>query len=120
VIAVLALVANALLLVVRGGIKENAILQTVGFSRLSVAGLMLWEGMILGLLGGIAGCAAALFFFSWKRFTLGNEGLTLALQPSGAVAVTGLFIALLLGLIASLWPAYVASRKPIVNSLRSA
>ena len=120
VIAVIALVANALLLVVRGGIKENAILQTVGFSRLSVAGLMLWEGMILGLLGGIAGCAAALFFFSWKRFTLGNEGLTLALQPSGAVAVTGLFIALLLGLIASLWPAYVASRKPIVNSLRSA
>lgn len=120
VVAVLALVANALLLVVRGGVKENAIFQTLGFSRLAVGGLMLWEGVLLGLSGGVVGSLGAVLFFHWKRFTLGNEGLTLALQPSVSTAVAGLGVALLLGLLASLWPAWVASRKPIVESLRAA
>ena len=120
VVAVLSLVANALLLVVRGSVKENAIFQTLGFSRLAVGGVMLWEGVILGFLGGLIGCAAAAIFFSWKRFTFGNEGLTLALSPDMNVTLTGLTIAVGLGLLASLWPALVASRKPIVKSLRSA
>ena len=120
VIAVLALVANALLLVARGNVKENAIFQTVGFSRVAVALIMIWQGVLLGLLGGIVGSAAAAFFFDFKRFTLGNEGLTLALEPSTAVTLSGLGVAMLLGLLASLWPAFVASRKPIVNSLHAA
>ncbi len=119
VLAVLALVANALLLVARGSVKENAILQTVGFSRSSVGMVMLWEGMLLGLLGGGVGCMAAALFFKFKGFTLGNEGLTLALTPSLEVTLAGLVIAVLLGLLASLWPAVVASRKPIVSSLRA-
>ncbi|MDF1826154.1 MAG: ABC transporter permease [Verrucomicrobiales bacterium] len=119
VLAVLALVANSLLLVVKGGEKENAILQTIGFSRISVGGLMLWEGAMLGALGGAAGCLAAAVFFHWRKFTLGNEGLTLSLQPSLAVTLYGLGIALVLGLLASLWPAFVASRKPIIESLRA-
>ncbi len=120
VAAVLALVANALLLVARGSVKENAILQTIGFSRTAVGGIMLWEGCLLGLLGGAVGCFGSALFFGLKRFTLGNEGLTLALRPSGDVIVTGLILSILLGVTASLWPALVAARKPIVNSLRSA
>lgn len=118
VIAVLGLVANALLLVARGRVKENAILQTIGYSRFSVGALMVWEGMFLGFLGGLAGSALAALFFHWKRFTFGNEGLTLALSPSLSVALTGLLISVALGLLASLWPAWVASRNPIVTSLR--
>ena len=120
VIAVLALVANALLLVARGNVKENAIFQTVGFSRAAVAFIMIWQGILLGLLGGVVGSSAAALFFDFKRFTLGNEGLTLALEPSLAVTFAGLGIAMGLGLLASLWPAFVASRKPIVNSLSAA
>lgn len=120
VAAVLALVVNALLLVARGSVKENAILQTIGFSRLSVGGIMLWEGILLGLLGGVVGCLGSAFFFEWKRFTLGNEGLTLALRPSAEVIIAGLVLSILLGAVASLWPAVVAARKPIVHSLRTA
>tara|TARA_R100000027_G_scaffold67481_1_gene66448 strand:+ start:5054 stop:6061 length:1008 start_codon:yes stop_codon:yes gene_type:complete len=58
VLAVLGLVANALLLAARGRIKEGAILQTVGFPRLAVGLIMIWEGAILGLLGGVAGCVS--------------------------------------------------------------
>ncbi|MAS92611.1 MAG: hypothetical protein CMO55_05385 [Verrucomicrobiales bacterium] len=118
VLAVLGLVANALLLVARGRVKENAILQTLGFPRLSVGALMVWEGVLLGFLGGLIGSGLAALFFSWKRFTFGNEGLTLALSPSFQVTLTGLLLAVALGLLASLWPAWVASRNPIVASLR--
>ncbi|MEM6279770.1 MAG: FtsX-like permease family protein, partial [Verrucomicrobiota bacterium] len=120
VLAVLALVANALLLVVRGGEKENAIFQTVGFSRKAVGGLVLWEGALLGLAGGMVGCLAAFSFFRWKQFTLGNEGVTLALNPSLEVTLAGLGVAFLLGVGASLWPAILAAKKPIVESLRAA
>lgn len=120
VAAVLTLVANALLLVARGSVKENAILQTIGFSRTAVGGIMLWEGCLLGLLGGAVGCFGSALFFTLQRFTLGNEGLTLALRPSGEVIATGLLLSISLGVVASLWPAIVAARKPIVHSLRAA
>lgn len=118
VLAVLGLVANALLLAARGRIKEGAILQTVGFPRLAVALIMVWEGALLGLVGGLVGCLGTALFFHTQSFTLGNEGLTLALQPSWTVTLGGLGLALLLGLVASIWPAVVASTKPVVDSLR--
>ncbi|MDQ8197951.1 ABC transporter permease [Pelagicoccus enzymogenes] len=120
VLAVLGLVANALLLAARSRVKESAILQTVGFSRSSVAQVMVWEGVFLGLAGGLLGSLSAALFFRLKSFTLGNEGLTLALSPQLPVILSGLLVAIALGLLASLWPAYVAARKPIVESLRSA
>jgi len=120
VLAVLGLVANALLLVARGSVKENAILQTIGFSRVAVGGVMLWEGILLGLIGGLVGCLGSALFFELQRFTLGNEGLTLALRPGVDVILTGLAISILLGAVASLWPAFVAARRPIVESLRAA
>ena len=120
VLAVAALVANSLLLVARGRVQENAILQTLGYPRLAVGVLMLFEGALLGLAGGALGSLAAFLFFHWKRFTFGNEGLTLALMPSPAVAAGGLALAAALGLLAALWPAVVAASKPIVTSLRNA
>ncbi len=120
VAAVLALVANALLLAARGRVVESAILQTVGFPRLSVALLMIWEGAILGLAGGLIGSLAAALFFRWQSFTLGNEGLTLALHASVGATTAGLGAAVVLSVTAALWPAVVASSQPIVSSLRKA
>lgn len=119
VFAVLGLVANALLLAARSRVMESAVYQTIGFSRLAVGMIMVWEGALLGLAGGLLGCLSAGLFFYWNRFTLGNEGLTLALTPSVPVVIYGLLVAILLGLVASIWPALVAARKPIVASLRT-
>lgn len=120
VVAVLTLVANALLLAARGRIQENAILQTLGFPQRAVGMLVVWEGLFLGLSGGLAGSALASLIFHWQRFTLGNEGLTLALSPSLAVALHALALSLVLGFLASLWPALTSAARPLVHSLRSA
>ncbi|MBL9151378.1 MAG: ABC transporter permease [Verrucomicrobiales bacterium] len=120
VFAVLGLVANSLLLVARGRIKESAILQTLGFRTGSIGVMMLWEGLLLGFAGGVIGSVSAGLFFHWKRFTFGSEGVTLALNPSLPVIGTGLALAMVLGVLAALWPARIASRHPIVSSLRNA
>ncbi len=114
------LVANALLLIVRGRVRETAILQTVGFSRPRVFQVVVAEGLVLGLAGGAAGILGATAFFHWQALTFGNEGLTLAIQSSPAVVVQGLLAALALALLAALYPAWVATRRPIVAALRSA
>ena len=118
VLAVLGLVANALLLAARGRIQESAILQTIGFSRRTVGLIMVGEGALLGLAGGLVGSLGASIFFYLKSYTVGNEGLTLALSSSWSVTLNGLLIACLLGLIASIWPAILAATRPLVSSLR--
>ena len=119
VAAVIGLVANAVLLIVRGRVKETAILQTIGFSRQAIGVMVLSEGALLGIVGGGVGVFGAAFFFKLKAFTLGNEGLTLALSPSVMVVVSGLLMALALGLLASLYPAWKATSRPLVQSLNS-
>ena len=120
VAAVLGLIANAVLLIVRSRVKETAVLQTLGFSRLRIAILVAAEGLLLGLMGGALGVLTAYLFFHWQSYTLGNEGLTLAITPSLLVLFKGLVVALLLGFLASLYPAWRASRQPLVHSLNAA
>ena len=119
VVAVLGLLANAVLLVVRGRVKETAILQTLGFSRPAIGILVGIEGILLGLAGGLLGVFSSALFFHFKSFTLGNEGLTLALQTSLDVQLKGLLVAFLMGFLASLFPAWKATARPLVDSLNS-
>jgi putative ABC transport system permease protein len=118
VLAVTALVANALLLVVRGRVKENAVLRTLGYPGRAIGCLVIGEGGMLGLAGGVAGVGLSAAFLRWQSFTMGNEGQTLAIQPDAAVIITGIVAALMLGIFASLWPAWQAVMQPIVKNLR--
>ena len=117
VLAVTALVANALLLVVRGRVKENAVLRTLGYPGRAIGCLVIGEGGMLGLAGGVAGVGLSAAFLRWQSFTMGNEGQTLAIQPDAAVIITGIVAALVLGIFASLWPAWQAVMQPIVKNL---
>ena len=119
VFAVLGLVANAVLLIVRGRVKETAILQTLGFSRLAIGFMVITEGFLLGLIGGLIGVIGATSFFHFKSFTLGNEGLTLAISPSASVTLCGIGMAIALGVLSSLYPAWKATSRPLVQSLNT-
>jgi len=119
VLAVTALVANALLLVVRGRVKESAVLRTLGYPGRAIACLVVSEGGMLGLIGGATGVGLSAAFLRWQSFTMGNEGQTLSIQPDAAVVATGITAALVLGILASLWPAFQAMSQPIVKNLRS-
>jgi putative ABC transport system permease protein len=119
VLAVTALVANSLLLIVRGRIRENAVLRTLGYPGKAIGCLVVGEGGLLGLAGGILGVGLSVGFLQWQSFTFGNEGQTLAIQPDFRVAMTGIVAALALGIFASLWPAWQAMTQSIVKNLRT-
>jgi len=118
VIAVIALVANAIMLVVRSRVRENAVLRTLGYPARAIMFLVISEGGMLGLAGGILGAGSAWFFLRWQSFTLGSEGHTLGIVPDATNALAAIAAALCLGILASIHPALIAIRQPIVKSLR--
>ena len=117
-LGVAGLLANSLLLAARSRTRESALFQAVGYPRRAIALLVVAEGVLLGGVGGVLGTLGASAFLGWRRFTFGNEGLTLSFQPDPGVALAGLGVAVLLAGIASLWPALEVARQPIVRSLR--
>ena len=119
VAAVAGLVANALLLIVRGRVKENAVLRTLGYPDAAIVSIVLAEGCLLGLLGGLPGVLLAAAIFRWGGLSLGNEGQVLALRPELSVLAGGVLLAMALGFVSSLWPAWQAFRQPLVRCLRA-
>ncbi len=117
--AVLALVANAIVLSVQDRIKEHAVLQTLGFKGGLIAQLIVAEGLLLGLIGGLAGVGAAMAVLHWGQFSISNEGLSIHMTASIGVIMTGLLVSALLGMLAGAVPAIQASRREITSCFRA-
>ena len=117
--AVLALVANAIVLSVQDRIKEHAILQTLGYRGGLIGRLIVSEGILLALVGGGLGTLSALGAIHWSRFSLSIDGLSIPIEANATLLALGLLIAALLGVLAGLVPAWQASRRPIAHCFRA-
>ena len=117
--AVLALVANAIVLSVQDRIKEHAVLQTLGFRSGLIARLIVSEGMLIGLLGGALGTGIALSVVHFGNFTLSQEGLSIGVSASWSVLAWGLIISGGVGIVAGLVPAWRAVRREIASCFRA-
>ncbi len=117
--AVLALVANAIVLSVQDRIREHAVLQTLGFNGRLIAMLIVSEGVLLGLIGGLTGVGAALAVLHWGQFSISSEGLSIQMSAGVNVIVTGLIVSAALGMLAGLVPAVQASRREITSCFRA-
>lgn len=117
-VAVVALIANAIALAVRDRVREHAILQTVGYRPREVFSLVIAESTVLGLLGGGLG-AIATAWFTRQRFSLTTEGLNVEVASDPSVVVLGLVLSLALGWVAGLTPAIRAARLEITEALRA-
>ena len=117
--AVLALVANAIVLSVQDRIKEHAVLQALGFKGGLIARLIVAEGMLVGLIGGLVGTALALAAIRFTGLTLSNEGMSVPIKASGGVMLAGMLVSGLLGVAAGLVPAWQVSRRQITECFRA-
>ena len=117
--AVLALVANAIVLSVQDRIKEHAVLQTLGFRSGLIARLIVSEGMLIGLLGGALGTGIALAVVHFGHFSLSQEGLSISVGASWSVLLWGLGISAGVGIVAGLVPAIRAGRREIASCFRA-
>jgi len=114
--------ANTTSLAVRERAPELAVLKAIGFGRRLVFSLLVGEAAALALAGGAAGA-------------FGSLGLTLALRSAAtglmpqlgplagfvvtrAIVVQGLFLALVVGMLAGVVPAFGAARRSVTETLR--
>ncbi len=117
--AVLALVGNAIVMSVQDRIKDHAILQTLGYRGGLIGRLIVSEGMVLALIGGALGTIGALAAMQWNRYSLSVDGLSIPIEADTTLLLTGLLIAAVLGVLATVIPAWQASCRSIAECFRA-
>lgn len=117
--AVLALVSNAIVLSVQDRVKEHAILQTLGFRSGLIARLVVGEGVLLGVMGGVLGSVAAYAVLHLKSMSMSVEGISMNVVADARVLGIGLAISAGVGVLAGMVPGLQASRREIAASFRA-
>jgi len=102
--------------------KEIGTLRALGFGRLSVLTVFLFESLVISLAGGLLGLAGA-YFLNFLQISTTNWGtfseLAFGFRLSPTIAVIALLFSLAMGLVGGFLPAVRASRLKIVDSLRA-
>lgn len=115
---VLALVATTTVMAVQDRIKEHAVLQTLGVRPMRILRLVIAESTIQSMVGGLVGVTAGTLLLFFGQFAIGAEGVTIAFEPSLPVAVAGLAVSFVVGIVAGIVPGWQASQAEIVSALR--
>jgi putative ABC transport system permease protein len=116
VFAILLVAANTMMMAVRERITEHAVMKTLGFADGTIFNLVLAEAAILMLGGGVVGALLAKFLIEGSDFTA--MGFLPPMTVSWATVAAGIGIAVLMGAVSGLIPAWQASRLKIVDALR--
>jgi ABC-type lipoprotein release transport system permease subunit len=104
-------------------VGEIGTLRALGFRRANVLAAFLAEALLLGLVGGVAGLAAAALMqfasFSTTNFqTFADLSFRFVLTPG--IAAQTLAFSVVMGLVGGFLPAMRAARLEIVEALRAA
>ncbi|MCC6533100.1 MAG: ABC transporter permease [Burkholderiales bacterium] len=121
---VLISVMNVMVMAVYERIREIGTISAIGTPPRRILSLFLAEGLILGVLGALAGSIlsmAAIYGLGAARITFNfgqQQGLLLApsIAPSDVAAIS--LIVVLVAVLASLQPAWKASRMDPIEALR--
>lgn len=102
--------------------REIATLRALGFGATPVVASVLFEALVLGLLGGLLGGALAYVGFNGAQASTLNfqsfSQVAFAFAVTPGLLATGLAYAMLLGLVGGLLPALRAARMPVTAGLR--
>jgi putative ABC transport system permease protein len=116
--AILLVLANTMAMAARERVKETGVLRTLGFTQQALFGAMVGEAAVLALAGGLLGLLGAEGICALLR-SLPTVFVDLKpVRVTGGVALACLAAAAFLGAASSAGPAWLASRKPIIEALR--
>jgi putative ABC transport system permease protein len=114
--AILLVAANTMVMAARERANEVAVLKTLGFSDRLLFGLVLAEAAAITVVGGLLGVFGAKLLFEGTGFQ--GAGFLPGFQVKLSTAALGMAIAILLGLISGLVPAWQAALLPVAHTLR--
>jgi ABC-type antimicrobial peptide transport system permease subunit len=110
-------VMNTMLMAVMERTREIGVLRSMGWRRRSVLGMIVNESILLGVIGGITGIIAGVLL--GQLITL-DPSMGAMLKPAYSILMFArvILMAVLLGVIGGIYPAYRASQQPPVEALR--
>jgi putative ABC transport system permease protein len=98
--------------------REIATLRAIGFSGGAAAASVLAEGLALAIPAAAIGLAIVAFAFDGRN--VATAGVLFRTTMTPALALTGVAMALAIGLVGGLFPALRAARRPLADALRAA
>ena len=115
VIAVLGIV-NTLVLSVSERTREIGLMRAVGLGRAQVAGEIMCESVLTAVYGTVLGGAVGVLLAGALRSVLADRGLTELAIPWPQLMIM-LAAAIVVGVLAALWPALRALRLPVLQAI---
>ena len=116
VITTLFVAANTMAMSVRERTTEIAVMRTLGFPSQTIFLLVACEGLMMAIVGGIIGAVLARIVVTPDFMQAG--AFIPVFGVNNANFVTGLILSAVIGVLAGLIPATMASRLKIVDALR--
>jgi putative ABC transport system permease protein len=114
--AILLVAANTMMMAGRERMNEVAVLKTLGYGDTLLFGLVLVEAAAITVVGGLVGVFGAKLLFEGTGFQ--GMGMLPGFEIKLSTAGLGMLIAVVLGLISGLVPAWQAARLPVAHTLR--
>lgn len=109
-------ITNTMIMTVLERTREIGVLRALGWRQRRVLGLVLGESLVLSAISGVLGILAGAGLANFLTSLPGMALISVALTPE--VLVQGMMVALLLGTLGGLYPAWYASRLSPVEALR--
>ena len=116
VVTTLFVAGNTMAMSVRERTMEIAVMRTVGFQSSTIFLLVAGEGLLMSIVGGALGAALARALVATDNF--GAAAFMPAFGVTWANAAIGVTLSAVIGILAGLIPATMASRLKIVDALR--
>jgi len=108
-------IVNTLTLAIFERTRELGLLRAVGMTRRDVRRMVRYESVITAVFGALLGLVLGLFFAFVVIQALEGEGITFSL-PIGQI-VTLLIFAIVVGIVAAIFPARRASRLDVLRAI---
>jgi putative ABC transport system permease protein len=116
--SLLVVAGNSMALSMRERTSEVAVLKAIGFNRRRILFIVLAEAVLVAGIGGVLGtlgCKAMCDLFDLSKFTAGF--LPFFYVPWN-IALAGLAVSLLIGIVSGVYPAVRAANLSVVDGLR--
>ena len=113
--------ASTMSMAIRERSREIAVLKALGFDGHQVFGLILAESFGLAIAGGVIGCFGAWMIFnrmSSATLTRVSQGMLIKFEVTPHILASGMVIAVLLGVVSCLVPAYTSLKATVAEGLK--
>jgi putative ABC transport system permease protein len=115
-ITLLLVTGNTMATAIRERVRELAVLKAIGYSDKFALWLVLAEGLVIALLGGLVGLLLASLIL--PKLSQAMAGMLPPLSMKPADFAVGLFFAIAAGIASTIFPATAAMRLRVVDAIR--